>query len=235
MKILLAEDDFVTRKFMTGFLSKYGECDVTVDGMEAVDAFMMALEEGEPYDLVCLDIMMPVMDGVTMLMKLRAMNYEFPVIMLSAKSEEVDKIMGLNMGADDYVTKPFSPSELMARVDALYRRVELGTGTLKNDDEDNTIVSGEFVLNIRNRTLTKNDKPIELTQMEFQIMEYFFMNQGAALSRTAILEKVWGDNYYGEEKIVDVNIRRLRMKVEDDPSSPKHLLTLWGIGYKWIA
>ena len=179
--------------------------------------------------------MMPYVDGLEVCRQLRTRNRNLGIIMLTAKTQEMDKVSGLMMGADDYVTKPFSPSELMARVDALYRRVELGTGALKNDDEDNTIVSGEFVLNIRNRTLTKNDKPIELTQVEFQIMEYFFMNQGAALSRTAILEKVWGDNYYGEEKIVDVNIRRLRMKVEDDPSSPKHLLTLWGIGYKWIA
>ena len=230
-KVLVVEDDKEIREGIVIYLKNQGyEVFEAANGKEG----LYVIEQKEVH-LAIVDIMMPVMDGVTMLMKLRAMNYEFPVIMLSAKSEEVDKIMGLNMGADDYVTKPFSPSELMARVDALYRRVELGTGTLKNDDEDNTIVSGEFVLNIRNRTLTKNDKPIELTQMEFQIMEYFFMNQGAALSRTAILEKVWGDNYYGEEKIVDVNIRRLRMKVEDDPSSPKHLLTLWGIGYKWIA
>ena len=232
-RVLVAEDESAIREFIIINLRRNGyEVVEAADGAQAIEKYDKC---GGDIDVAILDIMMPYVDGLEVCRQLRTRNRNLGIIMLTAKTQEMDKVSGLMMGADDYVTKPFSPSELMARVDALYRRVELGTGTLKNDDEDNTIVSGEFVLNIRNRTLTKNDKPIELTQMEFQIMEYFFMNQGAALSRTAILEKVWGDNYYGEEKIVDVNIRRLRMKVEDDPSSPKHLLTLWGIGYKWIA
>ena len=232
-RVLVAEDESAIREFIIINLRRNGyEVVEAADGSLAIEKYD---ECGGDIDVAILDIMMPYVDGLEVCRQLRTRNRNLGIIMLTAKTQEMDKVSGLMMGADDYVTKPFSPSELMARVDALYRRVELGTGTLKNDDEDNTIVSGEFVLNIRNRTLTKNDKPIELTQVEFQIMEYFFMNQGAALSRTAILEKVWGDNYYGEEKIVDVNIRRLRMKVEDDPSSPKHLLTLWGIGYKWIA
>ena len=232
-RVLVAEDESAIREFIIINLRRNGyEVVEAADGSQAIEKYD---ECGGDIDVAILDIMMPYVDGLEVCRQLRTRNRNLGIIMLTAKTQEMDKVSGLMMGADDYVTKPFSPSELMARVDALYRRVELGTGTLKNDDEDNTIVSGEFVLNIRNRTLTKNDKPIELTQVEFQIMEYFFINQGAALSRTAILEKVWGDNYYGEEKIVDVNIRRLRMKVEDDPSSPKHLLTLWGIGYKWIA
>ena len=153
--------------------------------------------------------------------------------MLTAKTQEMDKITGLMTGADDYVTKPFSPSELVARVDAIYRRVAMnntGKGTASD-----TITLGEFKLNVRSRTLTKNGVFIELTQVEFQMMEYFFTNAGAALSRTAILNRVWGDEYFGEEKIVDVNIRRLRMKVEDEPSNPQHLITIWGIGYKWLV
>lgn len=232
-RVLVAEDESAIREFIIINLRRNGyEVVEAADGAQAIEKYD---ECGGDIDVAILDIMMPYVDGLEVCRQLRTRNRNLGIIMLTAKTQEMDKVSGLMMGADDYVTKPFSPSELMARVDALYRRVELGTGALKNDDEDNMIVSGEFVLNIRNRTLTKNDKPIELTQVEFQIMEYFFMNQGAALSRTAILEKVWGDNYYGEEKIVDVNIRRLRMKVEDDPSSPKHLLTLWGIGYKWIA
>lgn len=143
----------------------------------------------------------------------------------------MDKISGLMLGADDYITKPFSPTELLARVDSLYRRVEMHTPKAAAPVDDITL--GEFVLNLRRRTLLKNGRNIELTQVEFQMIEYFFNNPDIALDRTDILEKVWGSNYFGEEKIVDVNIRRLRMKVEDDPSQPRHLVTVWGMGYKW--
>ena len=156
-------------------------------------------------------------------------------MMPSAKTQEMDKITGLMFGADDYVTKPFSPSELMARVDAVYRRVEMTRGFRKNDTTGDTVVLDEFELNLRNRTLSKNGSNIELTQVEFQIIEYFFKNPNAALTRTDILKTVWGNNYFGDDKIVDVNIRRLRMKVEDDPSNPVYLTTIWGLGYKWVT
>lgn len=232
-KVLVAEDESAIREFIVINLKRNGYDVIEAsDGAQALEKYNAC--NGD-IDVALLDIMMPYVDGLEVCKQLRTMNPGLGIIMLTAKTQEMDKVSGLMMGADDYVTKPFSPSELMARVDALYRRVEMSSASSHKKDESTTIVSGEFVLNIRNRTLTKNDKPIELTQVEFQIMEYFFTNQGAALSRTSILEKVWGDNYYGEEKIVDVNIRRLRMKVEDDPSAPQHLLTLWGIGYKWIA
>jgi DNA-binding response OmpR family regulator len=159
------------------------------------------------------------------------MNNNIGIIMLTAKTQEMDKITGLMNGADDYVTKPFSPTELVARVDAIYRRVAMNT-TPKSASVD-IIELGEFKLNLRSRTLTKNGKFIELTQVEFQMMVYFFTNPGAALSRTDILNKVWGNEYFGEEKIVDVNIRRLRMKLEEIPSTPKFLITVWGVGYMW--
>ncbi len=232
-KILVAEDESAIREFIVINLKRNGYDVVEAsDGAQAIEKYNAS--NGD-IDVALLDIMMPYMDGLEVCKQLRALNPKLGIIMLTAKTQEMDKVSGLMMGADDYVTKPFSPSELIARVDALYRRVEMISAPAQNNDASKTIVSGEFVLNIRNRTLTKNNIPIELTQVEFQIMEYFFTNQGAALSRTAILERVWGENYFGEEKIVDVNIRRLRMKVEDDPSAPKHLLTLWGIGYKWIA
>ena len=164
--------------------------------------------------------------------QLRARSSNIGIIMLTAKTQEMDKITGLMVGADDYVTKPFSTSELVARVDAIYRRVSM-SGVNRRRSAD-CIELGEFKLNLRNRSLSKNGKYIELTQVEFQMMEYFFTNPGVALSRTDILDRVWGDEYFGEEKIIDVNIRRLRMKVEDDPSVPKHLTTIWGVGYKWI-
>ena len=147
-------------------------------------------------------------------------------------AEEMDKVTGLMLGADDYVTKPFSPSELVARVDSLYRRVAIAEMREENNFQEE-LVSGDFVLNLRNRALKKKGRMIELTQVEFQIMEYFISNAGKALKRSEILKHVWGSGYVGEEKIVDVNIRRLRMKIEDEPSNPRHVVTVWGIGYRW--
>ena len=156
------------------------------------------------------------------------------IIILSAKGQEQDKIRGLSIGADDYMTKPFSVSELLARVEALCRRV---TRNKEGDSNGNTplgtLTSGEFVLDENRRVLLKAGQPIELTQVEFQIMELFFRNPGVALVRERILKGVWGENYFGDVKIVDVNIRRLRMKVEDEPSHPAHILTVWGYGYRW--
>ena len=231
-KVLVAEDESSIREFVVINLKRNGYDVVeAADGAQAIEKYKAC--NGD-IDVAILDIMMPYVDGLEVCKQLRAMNANLGIIMLTAKTQEMDKVSGLLIGADDYVTKPFSPSELMARVDVLYRRVEMSAG-LADSSHANVITSGEFELNIRNRTLTKNGIPIELTQVEFQIMEYFFTNQDAALSRTDILEKVWGSDYFGEEKIVDVNIRRLRMKVEDNPSAPKHLLKMWGVGYKWIA
>ena len=159
------------------------------------------------------------------------------IIMASAKGQESDKIRGLSIGADDYITKPFSVSELMARVEALARRVRRSATA---DDEQagsepDQLVSGPFVLDEKSRVLYKSGKPIDLTQVEFQIMELFFRNPGTALVREKILEGVWGKAYFGDVKIVDVNIRRQRMKVDDEPSSPQHILTVWGYGYRWNA
>ena len=202
------------------------------NGAVALDLFS---KNENSFDVAILDIMMPEVDGLTVCKELRKRSSDLGIIMLSAKTQEMDKVTGLLVGADDYVTKPFSPSELMARVDAVYRRVEMTRGFRKNDSQLDTIVLDEFELNLRNRTLSKAKQLIELTQVEFQIIEYFFKNPNAALSRTDILKQVWGNNYFGDEKIVDVNIRRLRMKVEDNPSSPTRLVTIWGLGYKWIT
>ena len=186
---------------------------------------------GEEFDLFILDLMLPEIDGFEICKEIRN-HKNTPVIMVSAKKDDIDKIRGLGLGADDYMTKPFSPSELVARVDAVYRRVALA-GKNGGKDAGEEIQSGEFVLNLRNRYLTRRGVQIELTQVEFQIIEYFFTHPGTALSRTDILHHVWGGAYVGEEKIVDVNIRRLRMKVEDQPSAPRHIVTVWGYGYRW--
>lgn len=232
-KILVAEDEDSIREFIVINLQRGGYNVTQVsDGVQALQLYD---ENDGDFDVAILDIMMPEMDGLTLCKELRKRSNNFGIIMLSARTQEMDKVTGLLMGADDYVCKPFSPSELLARVDAVYRRVEMAKSPKITDTTGDSILLDEFELNLRNRTLTKAGRFIELTQVEFQIMEYFFRNANAALSRTNILEKVWGETYIGEEKIVDVNIRRLRMKIENNPSQPNRLVTVWGLGYKWVT
>ena len=231
-KILVAEDEDAIREFIVINLIRSGY-DV-VEACNGDEALKKYEENNGKFDVAILDIMMPGKDGISVCKELRKQNDSIGIIILTARTQEMDKVTGLMVGADDYVTKPFSPSELMARVDALYRRVAMAEMRAENNFREE-IVSGNFVLNLRNRVLQKNGRIIELTQVEFQIMEYFFSNPGAALDRTDILNHVWGDVYVGEEKIVDVNIRRLRMKIEDEPSNPKYIVTVWGLGYKWDA
>lgn len=228
-KILIAEDEDAIREFILINLKRSGYEVVEANtGTMATEKF----EEEKDIDIAILDINMPEKDGLTVCKELRAKSNVIGIIMLTARTQEMDKISGLMMGADDYITKPFSPSELLARVDSLYRRVALAQ--MRNDNKfKEELKLGDFTLNLRNRALIKNGTFIELTQVEFQIMEYFFSNPGVALDRSKILAHVWGEAYYGEEKIVDVNIRRLRMKIEDEPSNPKHIVTIWGLGYKW--
>ncbi len=232
-KILVAEDEESIREFIVINLTRSG---YTVEQAEnGIDALQKFKTDEDGFDVAILDIMMPELDGLSVCKELRKASSDLGIIMLSAKTQEMDKVTGLLFGADDYVTKPFSPTELMARVDAVYRRVEMTRGFRKNEVATDSIVLDEFELNLRNRTLLKSGTMIELTQVEFQIIEYFFKNPNAALSRNDILKQVWGENYFGDEKIVDVNIRRLRMKIEDNPSSPTRLVTIWGLGYKWIT
>lgn len=231
-KILVCEDESAIRDFVVINLRRGGYDVVEADCGET--ALQKYEEHGGDFDIAILDIMMPGIDGFQVCKELRNKNGGIGIIMLSARTQEMDKVTGLMLGADDYITKPFSPSELVARVDSLYRRVEIANEKSESNFKEE-IKSGDFILNLRNRALHKNGKMIELTQVEFQIMEYFFSNPGVALDRTDILNHVWGEAYVGEEKIVDVNIRRLRMKVEDEPSNPKYIVTVWGLGYKWDA
>ncbi len=229
-RILIVEDEAAIREFEAINLKRvgYNVCEAG-SGEEALDIYDNDLEG---FDIALLDISMPGMDGFTLCKELRKRSENLGIIMLTARTQEMDKISGLMLGADDYITKPFSPTELLARVDSLYRRVEMHTQKAAPVVTDE-ITLGDFTLNLRRRTLVKNSVNIELTQVEFQMVEYFFNNPDVALDRTDILNRVWGTNYYGEEKIVDVNIRRLRKKIEEDPSQPKYLMTVWGMGYKW--
>lgn len=228
-RILCVEDEAHIREFVVINLRRAGYN--VFEAGSAEEALEIYEREGGDIDIALLDIMLPGMDGVTLCRRLRTDNDKMGIILLTAKTQEMDKVGGLMMGADDYITKPFSPSELLARIDVLHRRVVMAEQKPTAFSEEMT--SGKFTLNLRNRTLVADDKVIELTQVEFQIMEFFFENPGKALERADILRQVWGENYYGEEKIVDVNIRRLRTKIEEDSSTPRHIVTVWGLGYKW--
>lgn len=229
-RILVCEDEDSIREFVVINLQRVGYEVVEVNCGE--DAIKVYEEQGN-FDAALLDIMMPGIDGFQVCKKLREKSQTIGIIMLSAKSQEMDKVSSLMMGADDYITKPFSISELIARVDAVCRRVDLAQP--KHEEDVSTITSGPFTINLRSRTVYKNGEQIDLTQVEYQIMEYFFKNQNTALDRTSILNQIWGDSYFGEDKIVDVNIRRIRMKIEDEPSNPRYIQTIWGFGYKWVA
>ena len=229
-KLLLVEDEVAIREFEAINLQRAGY--ETVQAGSGEEALEIYDSSTDAFDIALLDISMPGMDGFALCKELRKRSASLGIIMLTARTQEMDKVSGLMLGADDYITKPFSPSELLARVDSLYRRVEMNRNSLVTAQGEE-ITLDEFTLNLRKRTLAKGSKNIELTQVEFQIMEYFFLNPDTALDRSDILSRVWGSEYFGEEKIVDVNIRRLRMKIEDDPSKPKRLLTVWGMGYKW--
>lgn len=230
VRILVVEDEISIRDFVVLNLKKAGyEVREAETGEAALRIFM---EEEGNFQVALLDLMLPGVDGLTVCKELRRASSTLGIIMLTARTQEADKIEGFSSGADDYVTKPFSPAELLARVESLLRRVEQVEKGPEPKVTD-TITQGVYQLNLRRRTLTKQGQPIEVTKVEFQILEYFFSNPGVTLDRTDILDRVWGDDYLGEEKIVDVNIRRLRIKLEDDPSKPQHILTVWGRGYQW--
>ena len=224
-KVLILEDEVSIRSFVVINLKRAGyEAIEAGTGMEALEQ----LKKNPDTGVAILDIMLPDIDGFEVCRSIRATNKQIGIIMLTARTQEMDKVTGLMTGADDYVTKPFSPAELTARIDALYRRLGGSSGT---DSEE--IQQGPFLLNTRNRTLEKNGERIKLTQVEYAIMKLFMQNPGRALSREDVLTSVWGRDYGGELKIVDVNIRRLRIKIEDDTANPTYITTVWGYGYKW--
>ena len=228
-KILVVEDEDSIRDFVVLNLKRAGF--EVVDVPTAEEALEVFSKQEHAFSVALLDIMLPGMDGVSLCKALREKNAAIGIVMLTAKTQENDKILGLTTGADDYITKPFSPSELVARLESLCRRVELVT---KSRLESSPILkSGPFCLDHSTRILTKNDETIFLTQVEYQIIDYFMRNPGTSFDRTAILHKVWGTSYVGDPKVVDVNIRRLRMKLEDDPGSPEYIVTVWGYGYRW--
>ena len=224
-KVLVLEDEDNIRSFVVINLKRAGYDTIeAASGEEALEK----LKRNPDVKVALLDVMLPGIDGFEVCRRIRGNNSKIGIIMLTARSQEMDKVTGLMTGADDYVTKPFSPAELTARVDALYRRtggdVEVDSGEISQPP---------FLLNTRNRTLEKNGQRVKLTQVEYSIMKLFMDNPGKALSRDEILDTVWGRDSFGELKTVDVNIRRLRIKIEDDPTNPTYITTVWGYGYKW--
>ena len=226
-KVLVLEDEDSIRSFVVINLRRAGfEPVEAACGQAALDA----LETDPEIRVALLDVMLPDIDGFEVCRRIRAAGNPVGIIMLSAKGQETDKINGLASGADDYVTKPFSTAELTARIGALYRRT--GAEQMRNEDE---LRQGPFRLDTRTRVLEKDGARIKLTQIEYSLMLLFMQNKGKALARDELLSQVWGKDYDGDDKVVDVNIRRLRIKLERDSAQPEYLRTVWGYGYQWDA
>ncbi len=223
--VLIVEDERAIVEILKFNLKREG-----YETLEALDGETgLLLAQTKDPDLILLDVMLPDIDGFEVCRRIRATGSKMGIIMLTAKTQEIDKVTGLMTGADDYVTKPFSPAELTARVDALIRRL----GVDEEEKAASEIVSGPFLLNTRNRTLEKDGQRLKLTQIEYLLVKLFMENPGKAMSREDILTAVWGNDFKGELKTVDVNIRRLRIKIESDPTEPEYITTVWGYGYKW--
>ena len=223
-KILVLEDEIGIRSFVSINLKREGyEIIEAGSGQEAIEQ----LSNHPDISIALLDVMLPDMSGIEICKFIRQQFDQIGVIMLTAKGQEEDKLEGFISGADDYMVKPFSIKELLVRVSALIRRVKKDENKFKS----NEIISDPFILNIDKRKLYKNGLEIELTPTEFSIVKYLMVNAKKSLSRDQILSEVWGSNYLYDFKIVDVNIRRIRNKIEDDPSKPKYIQTVWGYGY----
>ena len=226
--ILVVEDDREIRQGIEIYLRNQGyQVFQAANGQEGLEVIKI-----RELHLVILDVMMPVMDGITMLMKTRDLGYEFPVLMLSAKSEEVDKIMGLNMGADDYISKPFTPLELLARVNSHLRRYSkymsaVGGGAVR----EHIYTLGGLELNEDSVELTVDGEPVKLTPMEFKIVQLLIKNPGRVFSADEIYERVWNEKAVNTDTIM-VHVRNIREKIEIDPKNPKYLKVVWGVGYK---
>lgn len=225
-KILLLDPENSIRSFAALNLRRAGYHPIeAATGAQARDILRL----NPDIRVLLLETVLPDGDGFSLVRRIREDNQDLGIIFLSSKGTEMDKVSGLTAGADDYVTKPFSPAELVARIDALCRRV----APRDKPDRDGCISHGPFRINTRTRALDKDGKRLRLTQIEYSLMLLFMTHPGTALSRSEILTRVWGEGYFGEEKVVDVNIRRLRIKIEDDPTQPEFITTVWGYGYKW--
>lgn len=225
-KILVVEDEEAIRGFIKVNLKRNN-----FDVIEAGSGEEALEKLDESINIVLLDVMLPGINGYEVCAKARELFPQLGVIILTAKGQEENKIEGLEAGADDYIVKPFSPKELLARINSLLRRLSIHVDESNEDAKE--LVTGIFKMNIEERRFTKNNGEIELTPIEFSLVKYFMENANKAVHRDEILNNVWGYNYVGDFKIVDVNIRRIRQKIEEDPSNPKYIEKVWGYGYRW--
>ena len=226
IRVLVVEDEEPIRRFITINLERNGfEVIGTASGLEALE-----LVAAKRPALVVLDLMLPDLDGYEICRRLRETEPDAAVIMLTARGQDMDKIMGLELGADDYMVKPFNPLELVARIRSVLRRT---LKTREDQPEDHVCISGPFRLDLKSNELHKNGTRIDLTPKEFQLIRIFIEHPNTAMSRDELLDKVWGDDYVGEPKTVDVHVRRIREKIEDEPSRPRYIETVWGFGYRW--
>lgn len=222
LKVLVVEDEVSIRKFVKINLERNNFIVYEAEtGEKALDIFDKTIP-----DVIVLDIMLPGIDGFEVLRRVREKNNEVIVIMLTAKSQDMDKIMGLELGADDYMVKPFNPLELVARINTIFRRIKM-------NENKSELTGGDIRVELNSMKVFKGDEEISLTPKELEILIFFLKNKGKVLSRNEILDYVWGKNYFGEVKTVDVHIRRLREKIEDDSSNPQYIETVWGYGYRW--
>ncbi|HOR16521.1 MAG TPA: response regulator transcription factor [Dermatophilaceae bacterium] len=227
VRVLVVDDDPTVREVVAGYLSRAGlTVDEAADGMDA-----LARARHTPPDLVVLDLMLPGLDGLEVLRRLRAERGNLPVVLLTARGEESDRVLGLEVGADDYVTKPFSARELVLRVQSILRRATVAPTRAADAD---LLVDGDLRVDPRARTVGRGGIPLALTSRELDLLIHLLRHPGQAFSRTDLLRQVWGWEY-GDESTVTVHVRRLREKVEPDPAAPQRIATVWGVGYRWDA
>ncbi|MGA5716966.1 response regulator transcription factor [Bacillus bombysepticus] len=229
IRILIADDDKEIRNLLKIYLEReLYMVDTAINGEEALHLFNQ-----NKYNLVILDLMMPKIDGIEVCKKLRDKT-NVPILMLTAKDHEVDKILGLSIGADDYITKPFSIHEVIARVKALMRRF-LVLGSNNTAQEKTTLSFKGLTINLNTYTVHTNKEEISLTGKELELLKFFTSNPGQVFTKTQLFRNVWDDNYIEDDNTVIVHIRKLRKKIEIDPSNPKFIQTIWGIGYKFVG
>ena len=229
-KILIIEDDPNISELLEIHLGDLGyQLNQAADGVAGVEKF----EEGE-YALVILDLMLPKLDGFEVCKQIRAQNTYTPILMLTSKSEELDKVLGLELGADDYITKPFSIRELMARIKAIFRRIEADKEKATGNSKSKELIFGDLKIYLEKRKVLLDKAPIDLTAKEFDLLALFASNPGRAYSRQELLDIVWGYQFDGYEHTVNSHINRLRSKIEQDPANSKYIKTVWGIGYSFV-